>query len=77
MAPDYDLSNLETSQVDLWIYLRFDAIFGQIMANQVERLGCPLVVRDCIVSAVIQKPQALFTNGKRDADRWARLRDQN
>jgi hypothetical protein len=77
MAPDYDLSNLETSQVDLWIYLQFDAIFGQIMADQAERLGFPLAVGDCIVSAVTEKPQAIFNNGKRGADRWARLRKQN
>ena len=77
MAPDYDLSNLETSQADLWIYLQFDAIFGQIMADQAERLGFPLAQGDCIVSAVTEKPQALFNNGKRGADRWVRLRDQN
>ena len=41
MAPDYDLSNLPTDQVDLWIYLQVDAIFGQIMADQAERLGFP------------------------------------
>jgi hypothetical protein len=77
MAPDYDLSNLATSQVDLWIYLRFDDIFGQIMADQAERLGFPLVVGDSVVSAVTEKPQAIFNNGKRGADPWARLRKQN
>ncbi len=77
MAPDYDLSSLETSQVDLWIYLQFDAIFGQIMADQAERLGFPLAAGDCIVSAGTEKPQAIFNNGKRGADRWARLRKQN
>jgi hypothetical protein len=39
MAPDYDLSNLPTDQADLWIYLQTDAICGQIMADQAERLG--------------------------------------
>ena len=77
MAPDYDLSNLDTSQVDLWIYLQFDAIFGQIMADQAERLGFPLAVGDCIVSAVTEKPQAIFNNRKQGADRWARLGKQN
>ena len=77
MAPDYDLSNLESSQVDLWIYLQFDAIFGQIIAGQAARLGFPLVQADCIVSAVAEKPQAAFDNRKRGADPWARLRDQN
>jgi hypothetical protein len=77
MAPDYDLSNLETSQVDLWIYLQFDSIFGRIMTDQAERLGFPFLVGDCIVSAVTEKSQALFFKGKRGADRWARLRKQN
>ena len=77
MAPDNDLSNLETSQADLWIYLQFDAIFGQIMADQAERLGFPLAVGDCIVAALTEKPQAIFNNRKRRADRWARLRKQN
>jgi len=77
MVPDYDFSNLETSQVDLWIYLQFDAILGQIMADQAERLGFPLAVGDCIVSAMTEKPRAIFNNGKRGADRWARLRKQN
>jgi hypothetical protein len=77
MAPDCDLSNLETSQVDLWIYLQFDAILGQIMADQAERLGFPLALGNCIVSAVTEKPLTIFNNGKRGADRWARLRNQN
>jgi hypothetical protein len=77
MAPDYDLSNLETSQADLWICLQVNAIFSQIMADQAERLGFPLVVGDCIVSAVTEKPQAIFNNGKGGAGRWARLRKQN
>ena len=77
MAPDYDLANLETSQVDLWICLQFDDIVGQIVADRAERRGCPLAVGDCIVSAVIEKPQALFNNGRQDADRWARLRNRN
>jgi hypothetical protein len=77
MAPDYDLSSLGTSQADLWIYLRFDAIFGQITLGQAERLGFPPAQADCIVSAVAEKPQVIFNNGKWGADRWARLRKQN
>jgi hypothetical protein len=77
MAPDSDLSNLPTFQVDLWIYLQFDASVGQIMADKADRLGCPLAGGNCIVSAVTEKPQALFNSWKRDADRWARLRNQN
>ncbi len=77
MTPDYDLSNLEISQVDLWIYLRANAIFGQIMADQAKRLGFPLVLWDCVDPAMIEKPQAIFNTGKRGADPWARLQKQN
>jgi hypothetical protein len=58
MAPDYDLSNLPTSHVDLWIHLQVDAIFGQIMADQAERLGFPLALGDCTVAALTEKPPA-------------------
>jgi|SRR5579871_5542959 len=37
MKPDYDLSDLETSQADLWLFLRVDAIYAQIVADQAER----------------------------------------
>jgi hypothetical protein len=37
MKPDYDLSNLETSQADLWLSLRVDAICAQILINQANR----------------------------------------
>ena len=67
MAPDYDLSGLPTDQVDLWIYLQVDAIFGQIMADQAERLGFPLALGDCTVSTMKEKPQAIFSNGLRGA----------
>ena len=63
MAPDYDLSKLPTSEADLWIYLQADAIYGQIMADQAERLGFPLALGDSIVSAMTEKPQAIFNNG--------------
>jgi hypothetical protein len=56
MAPDCDLSSLRTEQVDLWIYLQVDAIFGQIMADQAERLGFPLALGHSIVSAIPEKP---------------------
>jgi hypothetical protein len=62
MAPDYDLSNLPASQVDLWFYLQVDAIFGQIVADQAERLGSPLALGNCIVSALREKPQAILNN---------------
>jgi hypothetical protein len=77
MAPDYDLSNRETSQADLWIYHQFDAIFGQIIAGQAERLGFPLAQVYGIVSAVAEKPQAIVENGKWGAERRARLRKEN
>ena len=67
MVPDYDLSNLPTDQVALWIYLQADAILDQIMADQAERLGFPLALGDCIVSAMKEKPQAIFSNGLRGA----------
>ena len=44
MTPDYDLSNLPTSQANVWIYLQVDAILGQILADQAERLGSPLAL---------------------------------
>jgi hypothetical protein len=44
MTPDYDLSNLPTSQADLWMHLQVDAILGQILADQAERLGFPLAL---------------------------------
>ena len=77
MAPDYDLSNLPTSHVDLWIYLQVDAIFGQILADQAERLGFPLALGDCTVAALAEKPQAILNSAQRGADRWARLRKQD
>ena len=77
MAPDYDLSNLPTSQADLWICLQVDAIFGQIMADQAERLGFPLALRDGTVAVLTEKPPARLSSVKPGADRWARLREQN
>jgi hypothetical protein len=67
MAPDYDLSNLRTDQADLWIYLQVDAIFGQIMSDQAERLGFPLPLGHSIVSAMTQRLQA---NPARYSHRW-------
>ena len=63
MAPDYDLSTLPTEQVDLWICLQADVICGQIMDDQAERLGFPLALGQSIVSAMTQRPQAIFNNG--------------
>ena len=56
MIADYDLSNLQNDQAEVWICLRADAIFGQIVAAQAERLGFPLALRRGIVSAIT--PQA-------------------
>ena len=77
MAPDYDLSNLETSQVDLWIQLELVDIFSQMKADQPERRAFAHVVGRCIASAVTEKPQAAFDDREPGADPWARLRDQN
>jgi hypothetical protein len=68
MAPDYDLSKLPASAADLWIYLQVDAILGQIMSNQAERLGFPLALGNSIVSVITEKPRAIFNNGERGAD---------
>lgn len=37
MKPDYDLSDLETAQADLWLFLRVDAICVRILADQAKR----------------------------------------
>jgi hypothetical protein len=47
MTPDYDLSNLQTDQADLWIYLQVDVILAQILADQTERRTSPLALGDC------------------------------
>jgi hypothetical protein len=62
MAPDFDLSNLPSSQVDMWLFLQSGDILGKIMAEQAERMGFPLALRDRIVSAITMKPQARFNN---------------
>lgn len=62
MTPDYDLSNLPTSQADLWIFLQVDAILGQILADQAERLGFPLALGICTVAALTEKPQAILNS---------------
>jgi hypothetical protein len=46
MTPDYDLSNLRTDQAELWIYLRFDAILAEILADQPEPRASPLALGD-------------------------------
>lgn len=38
MIADYDLSQLEASQANLWILLQADAIRAEILADQAERL---------------------------------------
>lgn len=47
MTPDYDLSSLHADQAELWIYLRFDAILAEILADQPERWASPLALGDC------------------------------
>jgi len=42
MRPDYDLSGLETSQADLWLFLQAGAIRDEIGADQEKRLGFSL-----------------------------------
>ena len=67
MAPDFDLSNLQTAQVDLWICLQADAICGQILADQAQRLGFAFALRGGIVSTVSREAPAIFSNGLRGA----------
>lgn len=62
MAPDYDLTNLATDQVDLWIYLQADAILGQIVADQAERLGFPLALGNGSVAAMRGTPPAILNS---------------
>lgn len=63
MAPDYDLSYYSTCEVDLWLHLYVDAIIGQIMANQAERLDFPLTVRERIVPSLAGNSRAIFNGG--------------
>ena len=63
MVVDYDLSDLPYHQAEVWVCLQADAICGQIMAAQAERLGFPLALGHRIASAIIQKPQAMFNRG--------------
>ena len=39
MKLDYDLSDLEASQADLWLFLRVDAICVQILADRAKLLA--------------------------------------
>jgi hypothetical protein len=36
MTLDHDLSDLETSQSDLWLFLRVDGILAQLLADQAK-----------------------------------------
>jgi hypothetical protein len=46
MTPDYDLTNLQIDQADLWIYLQVDAILAELLADQPERRASPLALGD-------------------------------
>ena len=39
MAPDYDLSTLQTWQADLWMHLQADVVLAQILADQAKHLA--------------------------------------
>lgn len=54
MSPDFDLSNLPTDQAEVWICLQVDVMYGQIMADQAERLGFSFAPGRSIVSTVTQ-----------------------
>ena len=77
MVPDYDLSKLPASQFELCLYVQVDAIFGQIMADQAERLGFPLAPRNGAVAALTEKPAVTLNSLRLGADPWARLRKLN
>jgi len=77
MAPDYDLSNLQNAQVEMWFFLRADDIFGQILAGQSKRLAFPIALRDCMVAALTRAPLAGLNCVQPGADRCAHLRKQN
>jgi len=77
MAPDFDLSNLENAQVEMWFFLRVDDILGQILAGQSKRLAFPSALRDCMVTALTSAPMAGLNSVKPGADRVAHLRKQN
>ena len=68
MTPDYDLSNLETSQADLWLLLRVDAIRAEILADQGKRLALPLALGSRAVAAITEKPQATLNSVQPGAD---------
>jgi hypothetical protein len=68
MAPDYDLSGLPTESVNLWIGLHVSAFFGQILADQAERLGTPLALGRYDVSARKVDLRGIFGNGLRGVD---------
>ena len=46
----------------MWIYLQVDAIFGQIVADQAERLGFPFAPGHSIVSTATRRSLAIFSN---------------
>jgi hypothetical protein len=68
MTPDYDLSNLETSQADRWLFLRAGAIRAEILADQAKRLALPLALGSCAVAAISGKPQATLNSVQPGAD---------
>ncbi len=56
MRPDYDLSGLETSQADLWLFLQADAIRAEILLDQAKRQGYTL-----FGESGLEGPRGLFT----------------
>lgn len=42
MRPDYDLSGLEASKADLWLFLNAGAIRDEIVTHQAKRQGFTL-----------------------------------
>jgi hypothetical protein len=65
MTPDYDLTNLQIDQADLWIYLQVDVILAQILADQTEHRASPLALGTAPNFAALTataKPQAVLNS---------------
>ncbi len=59
MRPDYDLSELEASKADVWLFLRADAIRDEIRAGQAKRQGFALCGRGELEELFDLFPQAV------------------
>lgn len=56
MELDYDLSDLETFQANLWLFLRADDICAQILADQAERRASTRSRQPAVLAAMALRP---------------------